>query len=187
MNNRTINKERLQKLNPLEFHAKQVVEGFITGKHKSPFHGFSVEFSEHRQYNTGESTRHIDWKLFGKTDRLYTKRYEEETNLRCQIVVDNSSSMYFPAIKIPSFKNPNKITFSVYAAASIMQLLKKQRDAVGITLFSDKIDFSTQTKSSNTHIGFLYSHLEKLLNPITKDDYKKTNVVDTLHDVAEQI
>src|SRR5210317_219005 len=80
----------------LEFYSKQVVEGFITGLHKSPYHGFSVEFAEHRLYYSGESTRHIDWKLFAKTDRLYVKRYEEETNLRCQIVIDKSPSMYFP-------------------------------------------------------------------------------------------
>lgn len=85
----SIDRERLQPLSKLEFYAKQVVEGFITGLHKSPFHGFSVEFAEHRLYNSGESTRHIDWKLFAKTERLYVKRYEEETNLRCQIILDN--------------------------------------------------------------------------------------------------
>ena len=92
----------------LELFAKQVVEGFITGKHKSPYHGFSVEFAEHRLYNSGESTKHIDWKLFGRTDKLFNKRYEEETNLRCQLVIDGSSSMYYPNFKDPSFKNPNK-------------------------------------------------------------------------------
>src|SRR3989338_6826323 len=80
----------------LELIARNVVEGFITGLHKSPFHGFSVEFAEHRLYNTGESTKHIDWKLFGRTDKLFIKRYEEETNLRCQLIIDDSSSMYFP-------------------------------------------------------------------------------------------
>src|SRR5882724_3959690 len=119
-----INQHEVQQLSHLELLAKQVVEGFITGLHKSPFHGFSVEFAEHRIYNTGESTRHIDWKLFGRTDKLYTKRYEEETNLRCQLVIDNSSSMHYPEV---DRKNPtlqNKITFSAYCAASIMQLLK---------------------------------------------------------------
>jgi hypothetical protein len=83
-------------LGKLELLAKQVVEGFIIGLHKSPFHGFSVEFAEHRLYNQGEDTKNIDWKVYARTDRLYTKRFEEETNLRCQIVIDASSSMYFP-------------------------------------------------------------------------------------------
>src|SRR3954462_8929369 len=96
----------------IEFLARQMVEGFITGLHKSPYHGFSVEFAEHRLYNTGESTRHMDWKLFARTEKLFIKRYEEETNLRCQVIIDNSSSMLFPKDKAN-----NKLSFSVYAAA----------------------------------------------------------------------
>src|ERR1022692_1550628 len=91
-----INSQRVQEFSHLELIARQVVEGFITGLHKSPFHGFSVEFAEHRLYNKGESTRHLDWKLYGRSDKLFVKRFEEETNLRCQIIIDNSSSMYFP-------------------------------------------------------------------------------------------
>ena len=102
----------------LELLAKQVVEGFITGIHKSPFHGFSVEFSEHKLYNKGESTRHIDWKLFGKTEKLYTKKYEEETNLRCHLIIDNSSSMHYPVLKTQSLDNLNKIGFASVASAS---------------------------------------------------------------------
>src|ERR1700739_4977587 len=90
------NQQEVQQLGHLELLARQVVEGFITGLHKSPFHGFSVEFAEHRLYNTGEPTRHIDWKLYGRSDKMFVKRYEEETNLRCQIVLDSSSSMYYP-------------------------------------------------------------------------------------------
>src|SRR6218665_1713555 len=111
----------------LELLAKQVVEGFITGLHKSPFHGFSVEFAEHRQYNNGDNVKNIDWKLYAKTDKLYSKRFEEETNLRCQFVIDVSSSMYFPAPK------NNKLSFSIEATASLMYLLKKQRDAFGLS------------------------------------------------------
>ncbi|MFH1937231.1 MAG: DUF58 domain-containing protein, partial [Bacteroidota bacterium] len=96
-----IDQSRLEQFSSLEFLARQVVEGFITGLHKSPFHGFSVEFAEHRLYNSGESIRNIDWKLYGRTDRLYVKRYEEETNLRCQILIDNSSSMYYPVLEKP--------------------------------------------------------------------------------------
>ena len=182
-----IDKGRLQQFHSLEFLAKQVVEGFITGLHKSPFHGFSVEFAEHRLYNQGESTRHIDWKLYAKTERLYVKRYEEETNLRCQVVIDNSSSMYFPMKKSPGIDDPNKITFSIYSAAAILQLLKKQRDAAGLSVFSDKIELSTKARSSNTHQQYIFSELEKYLQPIDKNERRTTSAVESLHLIAEQI
>ena len=182
-----IDKGRLQQFHSLEFLAKQVVEGFITGLHKSPFHGFSVEFAEHRLYNQGESTRHIDWKLYAKTERLYVKRYEEETNLRCQVVIDNSSSMYFPMKKSPGIEDPNKITFSIYSAAAILQLLKKQRDAAGLSVFSDKIELSTKARSSNTHHQYIFSELEKYLQPIDKSERRSTSAVESLHLIAEQI
>ena len=127
--------EKIRLSTNLDLFAKQVVEGFITGKHKSPYHGFSVEFSEHRLYNQGESPKHIDWKLYARSDKLFVKRYEEETNLRCQLILDVSSSMYYPSFKNLSFNNPNKLFFSTYAAAVLMDLLKKQRDAVGLTFF----------------------------------------------------
>src|SRR5437763_2001605 len=104
---------RIHEAQSLELFARQVVEGFIIGLHKSPFHGFSVEFAEHRLYNSGESTRYIDWKLYGRTDKLFIKKFEEETNLRCQIVLDNSSSMYYPETGC------NKIRFSAYSAACL--------------------------------------------------------------------
>ncbi len=183
----SIDKNRLQQFGSLEFIAKQVVEGFITGLHKSPFHGFSVEFAEHRLYNTGESIKHIDWKLYGRTDKLFVKRYEEETNLRCQIVIDNSSSMYFPVKENISVDNPNKITFSIYAAAALINLLKKQRDAVGLTLFSDCIEFHTKARSTSVHQKYIYSELEKLLKPINTETKKNTSVSETLHQIAENI
>ncbi len=175
--------QELAKFGNLEFVAKQVVEGFITGMHKSPFHGFSVEFAEHRLYNTGESTRHIDWKLFGKTDKLFVKRYEEETNLRCKIIVDVSSSMYFPEI---TKEYPlNKIGFSVYAIASLIELLKKQRDGVGITIFDDEIKLDTAVKTSQAHHRMVYSALEDLMKPQTEHLNQKTSLVDVLHEAAE--
>ena len=123
----TLQKDNIEVYKSLELLARQIVEGFITGLHKSPFHGFSVEFSEHRLYKVGESTRNIDWKLYGRTDKLFVKRYEEETNLRCQLVIDNSLSMYFPTTETPSFEHPNKITFTAYAAAVLIELLKNGR------------------------------------------------------------
>ncbi|MBL7138305.1 MAG: DUF58 domain-containing protein [Bacteroidales bacterium] len=178
---------RLEQFSSLEFLARQVVEGFITGLHKSPFHGFSVEFAEHRLYNSGESIRNIDWKLYGRTDRLYVKRYEEETNLRCQILIDNSSSMYYPVLERPDIDHPNKITFSIYVSAALIYLFRKQRDAAGISIFSDQIELHTPSKSSNVHHKYLFSELEKLINPISTGTRKRTAVADTIHELAERI
>ena len=175
-----IQREKLALFGNLELLAKQVVEGFITGLHKSPFHGFSVEFAEHRLYNKGESTRHIDWKLYARTEKLFTKKYEEETNLRCQIVIDCSSSMLFPMNA-----KQTKLSFSVYAAASLIELLKKQRDAVGLSLFSDRLDIHTAAKSSIRHHRYLYSELEKHLKQYNDATAKTTSTIDTLHDIAE--
>ncbi|MCO4813418.1 MAG: DUF58 domain-containing protein [Flavobacteriales bacterium] len=175
-----INRQKLASFGNLDLLAKQIVEGFITGLHKSPFHGFSVEFAEHRAYNKGESTRHIDWKLFGRTEKLFTKKYEEETNLRCQIVIDCSSSMLFPLKE-----EQTKLRFSTYAAASLIELLKRQRDAVGITLFTDKLDIHTKAKSSTRHHLYLYSELEKHLKQYTENSKKSTSTAQSLHDVAE--
>lgn len=174
-----IDRLRLAQFGNLELLAKQVVEGFITGLHKSPFHGFSVEFAEHRLYNAGESTRHIDWKLFGRTEKMFTKKYEEETNLRCQIVIDSSSSMFFPKDGLSKFE------FSVYAAASLIELLKRQRDAVGLSLFNEKLELHTQAKSSLSHHRYLYSELEQRLRAYDEQTKKATNTVQLLHDIAE--
>ncbi|MBQ9434536.1 MAG: DUF58 domain-containing protein, partial [Bacteroidales bacterium] len=171
----------------LEFVARQVVEGFITGMHKSPLHGFSVEFAEHRQYNTGEPTKHIDWKLYAKTDKLFVKTFEEETNLRCHIIIDNSSSMYFPLQEKYTLQSPNKIFFSVYAAAALMQIFKNQRDAVGLSVFSDTLELHTNARGGQLHQKMLYRELEKILQPISSEVRRKSMVTDTLHRIAEQI
>ena len=168
----------------LDLLAKQVVEGFITGMHKSPFHGFSVEFSEHKLYNKGESTRHIDWKLFAKTEKLYTKKYEEETNLRCHIIIDNSASMHYPVIKKQSADNLNKIGFSAVAAASLMEILKRQRDAVGLSIYSDSYEYYAPEKGSDRHRNMLLTQLEKLLISNSKKD---TNTYKYLHAIAEKV
>ncbi len=164
----------------LELLARQLVEGFITGLHKSPYHGFSVEFAEHRLYNEGQSTRHLDWKVFARTDRLYTKQYEEETNLRCLIVLDCSPSMYYPAETL------GKLKFSVNATAALAYLLHKQRDAVGLCLFSDKIDELTQVKSARSHLDKLFTLLEKTIES-PRPLQKSTRVSAVLHEVAEKI
>ncbi|PLX14849.1 MAG: DUF58 domain-containing protein [Marinilabiliales bacterium] len=178
---------KIEKFQSLEFLARQVVEGFITGLHKSPFHGFSVEFAEHRLYNPGETTRFIDWKLYGRTDKMFVKRFEEETNLRCRIIIDNSSSMYFPKREKLDINNPNKISFSAYAAAAIINLMKKQRDAVGLSLFSQEIEEHTPQKSTPVHQKYLYSILDKLLLNEQHTNSRKTNISNSLHLIAEMI
>jgi uncharacterized protein (DUF58 family) len=171
-------------LKNLELLANQVVEGFITGLHKSPFHGFSVEFAEHRLYNKGESIRHIDWKLYGKTDKLFVKRYEEETNLRCHIIVDNSASMHYPLIKNPTIQNLNKIGFSVIASAALLEILKRQRDAYGLSIYSDEIEYFAPAKGNERHRRMLLENLEQKLQQQSK---RTTNTYAALHEIAEKI
>tara|TARA_A100000171_G_C2129345_1_gene145639 strand:- start:193 stop:1122 length:930 start_codon:yes stop_codon:yes gene_type:complete len=169
----------------LELLATQVVEGFISGLHKSPFHGFSAEFAEHKIYNNGESTKHIDWKLYAKTDKLYTKRYEEETNLRCHLILDNSSSMHYPKLKEFTINSLNKIGFSVLASAAIMNLLKRQRDAVGMSIYSNEYEFYANEKGSERHHHMLLQHLDTALTQSRKEVQTKTYT--HLHLIAEKL
>jgi len=175
---------QLSEIKNLDLLAKQVVEGFVTGIHKSPFHGFSVEFSEHKLYNKGESTRHIDWKLFAKTEKLYIKKYEEETNLRCHIIIDNSASMHYPLVKKQTLKSLNKVGFSAIAAASLMEILKRQRDAVGLSIYSDTYEYYAPEKGSERHRKMLLHQLDQLL--ISNSD-AKTETYQYLHEIAEKM
>ncbi|MCF6297084.1 MAG: DUF58 domain-containing protein [Flavobacteriaceae bacterium] len=168
----------------IELLAKQVIEGFITGIHKSPFHGFSVEFAEHRLYNKGESTRHIDWKMYAKTDKLFTKRYEEETNLRCHIIIDNSASMHYPEIKKITVEKINKIAFTAIVSAALLEILKKQRDAFGMSIYSEENDYYAPAKGNEKHRRMLLHQLENLL---TQKSTKSTNTYKALHQIAEKI
>lgn len=177
--------EKISSFQHLELLANQVVEGFISGMHKSPFHGFSAEFAEHKVYNSGESTKHMDWKLFAKTDRLYTKRYEEETNLRCHLIIDNSSSMHYPKLKKEQPFYESKIGFSVLASAVLMNLLKKQRDAVGLSVFSNSYEYYAPEKGSDRHHRMLLNTLEILLENTTAT--KSTDTITFLHQIAEKM
>ncbi|MBK8227247.1 MAG: DUF58 domain-containing protein [Flavobacteriales bacterium] len=179
-----IQQQHIQALSALEFKARQVVEGFLAGLHKSPFHGFSVEFAEHRAYNSGESTRHIDWKLYARTDKLFVKRYEEETNLRCELVLDASSSMYFP--EKSDVQEFSKVEFAVHAAAAFIQLLRKQRDAAGLTVFRDKVLVSERARSNAAHLRHLMAQLDGLLaaDAVARD--QRTGLVEALHDIAQR-
>ncbi|MGY2131974.1 DUF58 domain-containing protein [Hymenobacter sp. HD11105] len=163
----------------LEFLARQLVEGFITGLHQSPYHGFSVEFSEHRLYNPGESTRHLDWKVFARTDKLFVKRYEEETNLRCHLLLDVSPSMYYPT------PGHDKLRFSILCAAALITLLQKQRDAVGLVTFANEVELQTPVRSTSTHRHTLLLTLQQLLErPPTR---RSTDVAQVIHQIAQQI
>jgi uncharacterized protein (DUF58 family) len=169
----------------LELLAQEVVEGFIAGMHKSPFHGFSAEFAEHKIYNRGESTRHIDWKLFAKTDKLFTKCYDDETNLRCHLIVDNSSSMHYPKIENFKIDSLNKIGFSVLASACMMHILKRQRDAVGLSIYSDKYDYYAPEKGSERHHRMLLDQLSKIATVTSNNT--DTDTYQYLHHIAEKI
>ncbi len=169
----------------LELLANQVVEGFISGIHKSPFHGFSAEFAEHKIYNRGESTKHIDWKLYAKTDKLYTKKYEEETNLRCHMILDNSASMYYPEVEKLGLNNLNKIGFSVLSIAALMNVLKKQRDAVGLSVYADNYNFYAPEKGSERHHQMLLAQLSKI--SLESNPAKETKTYTYLHQIAEKI
>lgn len=174
--------DQVHEFENLELVAGLVVEGFITGLHKSPFHGFSVEFAEHRIYNSGESTRHIDWKLYGRTDKLFVKKFEEETNLRSYLVIDTSSSMLFP---YRDNKKMSKLTFSVVSAAALIHLLRRQRDAVGLNLFSHQIDLQTPSRLSTVHARYLFSELQKLIDPSFDALKRTTSAANSLHLIAE--
>ena len=159
----------------LDLLSNQIVEGFITGLHKSPYHGFSVEFSEHRPYGFGDEIKYIDWKLWGKTDRFYIKQFEEETNLKCHIILDKSSSMNFGS------KNITKFEYSKLISAAMSYLMIKQQDAVGLTTFDQRINTIIKPKSKVNHLNLL---LKTLHNSNTGGE---TNISNLLHGLAESI
>lgn len=169
----------VSRLKNIEIKAKLIVEGFITGLHKSPYHGFSVEFAEHRAYNVGESLRNIDWKVYGKTDKLYSKRFEEETNLRCQVVLDISDSMRYPE------KGISKLEYGGYLAAALQYLMMGQRDAAGLTLFDDAIRFYAPPKSKYSWLVPMYQALERVLAEKERFTHK-TSTASVLHQVARK-
>ena len=196
-----MDQEQISRYHSLDLFARQVVEGFITGRHRSPLHGFSVEFSDYRHYNPGESTAHIDWRLYGRTDRLFVKQYQEETNLRCQILIDQSASMLFPLEGHDNIENPNKLTFSVYAAAVLIEILHRQRDAFGLTLLGPALFptsdlktlnselLQTSCRSNTAHQRHLLALLDNLLQSPQHSDLKPptSNLPKTLHLTAEQL
>ncbi|MEX2464167.1 MAG: DUF58 domain-containing protein [Balneolaceae bacterium] len=174
----------LTQLTPLDLKARTIVEGFISGLHRSPFYGFSVEFAEHRPYNQGDDFKHVDWKAYAKTERFYVKRFEAETNLRAHVVLDVSSSMYFK-----HFAEWSKLRYAIHFAASLIYMMNRQRDACGFITFDEKIRTYFPPKSSTSHIRMLYSELEKeLANENKKSNEKRGSAsADALHQLAENL
>ncbi|KAA3603910.1 MAG: DUF58 domain-containing protein [Calditrichaeota bacterium] len=175
-NTKYLQPEHISTLANLELKAKLVVEGFIAGLHKSPYHGFSVEFAEHRQYMPGDEIRHIDWKVYGKTGRYYVKQYEEETNLKSYLLLDTSKSMFFQKDGIQKFE------YASYLAASIAFLMIKQRDAVGLTLFDSKINKFLPPKSVKSYLRLLLTEISNV-----KSEESKTSLSSVFHEIAEKI
>ena len=167
--------EIVTSLSSLALRARLIVEGYIIGKHRSPYHGFSVEFAEHKSYDIGDDVRNIDWKLFGKTDRLYIKRYEEETNLKTHIIIDNSKSMSYSSGSV------SKINYANSLIASIAYLMINQQDAVGLIQFSDKINSFIPPKSRRSHLNTIINQLSETV------EGKDTFIEPVLHEMAERI
>ncbi len=165
-------------LQNLELLARQVVEGFIIGLHRSPLHGFSAEFAEHRLYNAGEPLRHVDWKVYGRTDKLFSKRFEEETNLRCSIAIDESASMHFPE----TTGQITKYQFSLVAAAALLQLLRRQLDAASLGFFADGLHDLTDSRSAHRQLTTI---LETRLHQ--PPSAKSTSIAAVLHELADRL
>ena len=167
--------EIVAKLDNMALRARLVVEGYIIGQHKSPYHGFSVEFAEHRAYGPGDEIRHIDWKLYGKTDRYYVKQYEEETNLKAYILLDTSRSMKYTSGSV------TKLDYASFLSAALTYLMLNQRDGTGLILFDEKIRTFIPPRSTPTHLNTILKTLEK---PKLGSD---TKIGLVLHEMAERI
>ncbi len=175
--NRTnyLSEEFIARIDKFNLRARLIVEGFITGLHKSPYHGFSVEFSDHRQYNPGDAIRNVDWKVYAKTNRYYIKRYEEETNLKSYIIVDHSASMGY------SSGTFSKLEYAKAFASALSYLMISQQDAVGLLTFSNRITDYIPPRSMRSYLNILHKKLFALKPEDT------TNTVEILHSLADRI
>ncbi|HEX9655067.1 MAG TPA: DUF58 domain-containing protein [bacterium] len=167
--------EVVSKLSNMDLRARLVVEGFITGLHKSPYHGFSVEFAEHRQYMPGDEIKHVDWKVYGKTNRFYVKQFEEETNLKAYLLLDASASMGFTSVGV------TKLQYACYLAGALSYLMIGQRDAVGLLVFDEKIRRYLPPRSVTTYLHEILRELDRTQSSA------ETNVAIALHQMAERI
>ncbi|WP_412068975.1 DUF58 domain-containing protein [Rubrivirga sp. IMCC43871] len=170
----------LAQIESLELRARAVVEGFITGLHKSPFHGFSVEFAEHRAYNPGDALRHVDWKVYGRSDRLVVKRYEEETNLRHYVVLDTSASMHYAGEA-----GLTKLAYGATLAGALHVMMARQRDATGLVAFDEGVHTLIRPKGTRAHVRALLARLAALSTGESAG--AATNAAAALHEVADRI
>lgn len=167
--------EVVARLRSIDLKARLVVEGFLAGLHRSPYKGFSVEFTEHRPYMPGDELKRVDWRVYGRTDRFFIREYEEETNLRAYIIIDSSGSMAYKTTGL------TKLEYSSYLAASLAYLLLHQKDSAGLTVFTDRIDSFVPPRSSPGHLNILLNRLDRL------KPGGDTNLADTFHQLAERI
>jgi len=167
--------EVVSRLDNMELRARLIVEGFIAGLHRSPYHGFSVEFAEYRQYNAGESTRNVDWRIYAKTDRYYVKTFEDETNLRATLLLDKSASMDFTTTGV------TKLRYGSLLCAAMSYLMIRQRDAVGLAVFDDKVRTLITHRSARRHLLYLLGTLERI------QAGNRTEISGTLHEMAERL
>lgn len=167
--------ETISRIENLSLVARLVVEGFIIGLHRSPYHGFSVEFAEHRPYMPGDEIKHIDWKLYGKTDRYYVKQFEEETNLKANLILDASNSMGFGSGEV------TKLQYATYLAAALSYLMLQQQDAVGLTVFDRSIRSMVPPSSRPSYLNVLLGQMNELE---TRED---TDIASTLHELADRV
>ena len=165
----------IARIDNMQMLAKVLVEGFVLGLHRSPYRGFSVEFAEHRQYSPGDEIKHIDWKIFGNTDRYYIKQYEEETNLACYIIVDASASMAYRSNE----KGLSKLQYASYMAACLAYFIQRQRDAVGLMVFDTEVRSVLPPRMRPSHLKHVLSTLEGLKAE------KETNISTPLHHLAD--
>ncbi len=168
--------ETVAKISSMELRARFVVEGFITGLHKSPYHGFSVEFAEHRQYMPGDEIKKIDWKVFGRTDRFYVKQFEEETNLRAYLIIDASKSMSF---KLSG--KVSKLEYATYLASALSLMMIRQKDAVGLTIYDENVRTFLPPKASSIYLKEIFKELSNVKGR------NKTSTANSLHKIAEQV
>lgn len=178
----TLTPQLLHQLASLDIKARQMVEGFISGLHKSPYFGFSVEFAEHRPYHPGDELKHVDWKAYAKSERHYVKQYEEETNLRCTILLDISQSMQFKY-----FGYWTKLQYATHFAAALMYLMQKQRDACGLVTFDDQIRGFWPAKSSYTHLQYLFRQMDPFTVEMGAQEERLTASASVIHEVAERL
>ena len=170
----------ISQLSNMEMRARLIVEGFITGLHKSPYHGFSVEFAEHRPYNPGDELRHVDWKVYAKTDRHYVKQYEEETNLRHYVVLDTS-----PSMRYKHKSELSKLEYGAYLASALHYMMVKQRDASGLIAFDESVHTLMPARSTHGYVRNLMAKLEQLTEQ--SPDGERTSAAAVLSEVAERI